>query len=300
MAFLTGNAGLAGKTAIIVGGADGVGRAVTLGLAAEGVDIAVCDWKEDVLAVTAREVSAMGRKVFSAPVDVLDAPRMKAFFEDVDGEFESVQILVNVAGGTQRRAFTDSTPALVERDIRLNFSYAVDAILYTLPMIRRGKQGGSIINFTTIEADRGAPGFSVYAGAKAALRNFTRSLAAELAIERIRANAIAPDATPSETSHNALGQQALAELAKLPAETVQALTKMQVPMGEAPPAEELSKAVVFLASDLSKYITGISLPVDAGTSGAMGFVNWPFGDGLLPVPLAGTLSRLFAQDKPSW
>jgi len=300
MALLTQGAGLAGKRAIVVGGGDGVGRAVTLALAAEGVDIAVCDWKEDALAATVRDASAMGRRVFSSVVDVLDVQQTDNFFASVDREFENVQILVNVPGGAKRRAFTSSTRALMERDIRLNYGYALDAILHTIPMIRRGGQGGSIISFTTIEADRGAPGFSVYAGAKAGLRNFSRSLAAELALERIRVNVIAPDATPSETNSNALGEKALGQLAQLPLESVQALTKMQVPMGEAPPAEALANGVVFLASDLSEYITGISLPIDAGTSGAMGFVNWPFGDGMLPVPLHGTLSRLFAHDKPTW
>jgi len=300
MAFLTDEAGLAGKRAIVIGGGDGVGRAVTLGLAAEGADIAVCDWKADALAETERQVSAMGRTAFSAVVDVLDAPRLDAFLGDVDRSFEDVQILVNVAGGTRRRDFTTSTPDLIARDMRLNYGYAIDAVLRTIPMIRRGGRGGSIISFTTIEADRGAPGFSVYAGAKAALRNFTRSLSAELAPERIRVNVVQPDSTPSETSHNSLGEAVLAELSRLPPETLQALTRMQVPMREAPPAEELSKAVVFLASDLSKFITGISLPVDGGTYAAMGFVNWPFGDGPLPVPLAGTLSRLFARDTPSW
>jgi len=300
MTLLTESAGLKGRRAIIVGGGAGVGRAVTLRLAAEGVDIAACDWKADALAATMAEVSGMGRRAFSATVDVLDAAAMDAFFGDVEREFESVDILVNVAGGTRRRAFTDSTRALMERDIRLNYGYALDAILHTIPMMRRSGRGGSIISFTTIEADRGAPGFSVYAGAKAALRNFSRSLAAELALERIRVNVIQPDATPSETSHNSLGEKVLEELAQLPPETVAALTKMQVPMGEAPPAEALADGVLYLASDLARYVTGISLPVDAGTSGAMGFVHWPFGDGMLPVPLAGTLSRLFAKDKPAW
>jgi NAD(P)-dependent dehydrogenase (short-subunit alcohol dehydrogenase family) len=300
MARLTDGAGLAGKRAIIVGGGDGVGRAVTLALAAAGVDIAVCDWKPEALAKTTAEAEAMGRTMLSASLDVLDPAALHRFIDAVDRAFDDVQILVNIAGGTRRRRFLDSTAELVERDMRLNFGYAVDTILRTIPMIQRGGQGGSIINFTTIEAERGAPGFSIYAGAKAALRNFSRSLAAELAPEHIRVNLIQPDSTPSETSHNSLGEQVLAELAKLPPETVAALTRMQVPMGEAPPAEALADAVLFLASDRSRYVTGISLPVDAGTSGAMGFVHWPFGDGMLPVPLAGTLSRLFAVDKPRW
>jgi len=300
MARLTDGAGLAGKRAIIVGGGDGVGRAVTLALAAAGIDIAVCDWKPEALAKTTAEAEAMGRTMLSASLDVLDPAALHRFIDAVDRAFDDVQILVNIAGGTRRRRFLDSTAELVERDMRLNFGYAVDTILRTIPMIQRGGQGGSIINFTTIEAERGAPGFSIYAGAKAALRNFSRSLAAELASEHIRVNLIQPDSTPSETSHNSLGEQVLAELAKLPPETVAALTRMQVPMGEAPPAEALADAVLFLASDRSRYVTGISLPVDAGTSGAMGFVHWPFGDGMLPVPLAGTLSRLFAVDKPRW
>jgi len=300
MASLTDQAGLSGKRVVLLGGGDGVGRAVTLAFAAAGADIAVCDWKPEALAATVREAETMGRKVVSDTVDVLDATALNGFLDRVDEAFASVDVLVNIAGGTRRRSFLDSTPELIERDMRLNFGYAVDAILRIVPMMRRGGQGGSIVSFTTIEAIRGAPGFSIYAGAKAALRNFSRSLAAELAGEHIRVNLVQPDSTPSETNFNSLGEAVLAELAKLPAETLAALTRMQVPMGVAPPAEALADAVLFLASERSRYITGISLPVDAGTSGAMGFVHWPFGDGMLPVPLAGTLTRLFADEEPRW
>ncbi len=83
----------------------------------------------------------------------------------------------------------------------MNYGYVIDSVRRAVPLIRSGGTGGSIINFTTIEAHRGAATYAVYAGAKAATTNFSRAMALELGADRIRVNPIAPDANPGKTSN---------------------------------------------------------------------------------------------------
>jgi NAD(P)-dependent dehydrogenase (short-subunit alcohol dehydrogenase family) len=180
-------------------------------------------------------------------------------------------------------------------EIRLNFGYVVDSVRRVVPLLRKSGRGGSIINFTTIEAHRGAATFSVYAGAKAANNNFSRAMAVELASEGIRVNVVAPDTTPSRTSSNS--DPALsAILEKLPPDVLAQWYKIYIPQKHAPAQEDLANAVLFLASDLSRAITGITLHVDGGTMAASGFLDWPFGDGFGPAPMPGTLSAMFKKD----
>jgi NAD(P)-dependent dehydrogenase (short-subunit alcohol dehydrogenase family) len=194
----------------------------------------------------------------------------------------------------------DTTPEHWEHDIQRNYRYVLQSIQRAVPLIRKGGRGGSIINFTTIEAHRGAGTFAVYAGAKAGLENFTRAIAVELGPERIRVNTIAPDQTPSMGNWNAMRESGLKELEALPAGYIEAAWRTYIPMQVPPPTQELGNAVLFLASELSAYVTGITLHVDGGCKASMGFNNWPHGDGWVPIPLAGTLPRMFGKnDVPS-
>lgn len=164
------------------------------------------------------------------------------------------------------------------------------------PFFVRRRRGGSIINFTTIEAHRGAAGFAVYAGAKAATANFSRALAVELGGENIRVNYIAPDTTPSKGNADAMPPEVAAGYATTTPDAIAKGLGMYVPLKSAPPAEAFANAVLFLAGDLSAFVTGTTLHVDGGTMAAGGFLEWPHGDGFVPVPLAGSLARLFGEE----
>jgi NAD(P)-dependent dehydrogenase (short-subunit alcohol dehydrogenase family) len=293
---LVERANLAGKRAIVVGGGAGVGRAVSLALAEEGVDLAICDWQADFLAETCSAVKELGRQVVSATTDVRDRQALSEFYDMVEREWSTAQILVNIPGGVRRSPFMETSAEQHDNEIRLNYGYVIDSVQRAVPLIRRGGGGGSIVNFTTIEAGRGAAGFAVYGGAKAAVYNFSRCLAVELAVERIRVNVIAPDTTPSMTSRNALDPSIGAQMDALPEHVLQAGRHMTIPMAARPMERDLADAVVFLASDLSAFITGVSLPVDAGTYAASGFIRWPFGDGYMPSPKAATLRKLFLDE----
>jgi NAD(P)-dependent dehydrogenase (short-subunit alcohol dehydrogenase family) len=293
MGLMEAQAGLAGKTAVVVGGGSGIGRAVTLALAGAGVAIALCDVDEAATKAIVPEVEALGVRILSAPADVCDADALDRFYDAVEAQFDHADILVNVAGGVKRVMFMETSREANARDMRLNYGYVVDSFRRAVPLLRKSGTGGSIVSFITIEASRGAAGFAVYAGAKAATANFSRAMAVELADEGIRVNLIAPDTTPSRTSQESLDPALRAEFAKLSPATYAELLKMYIPQGAAPAQEDLANAVLFLVSDLSRTITGATLPVDGGTNASMGFLRWPFGDGFGPAPMPATLARLF-------
>jgi len=289
---LAERAALKGKKAAIVGGASGIGAAVVLALAAEGVDVAFCDIAQDALEPTRTAAEALGVRALAMPADAIDRAALHGFYDRVAAEFDTLDILVNVAGGTLRRAFADGDAEADERDIRRNYGYVLDSVRRAIPLIRKGGRGGSIINFTTIEAHRGAASFAVYAGAKAATTNFTAALAVELAAEGIRVNTLAPDTTPS--AGNVAAVPGIAEsFAALSPEVAAKGLEIYVPMKRPPMPEDLADGVLFLASDLSRFVTGTTLHVDGGAKAASGFLDWPHGDGFVPAPLAGTLGALF-------
>lgn len=292
MGLLEAHQALQGRVAAVVGGAFGVGRAVTLKLAQSGIDIALLDNDSAALPGITAEVTALGRKILAVEGDATDAAALEDFYAKTGAEFPRLDFCVNVAGGVMRANFLETTPAQNAADIRLNYGYILDSVRAAVPLIRRGGQGGSIVNFTTIEAHRGAATYAVYAGAKAATANFSRALAVELGAEQIRINLIAPDTSPARTSNAALGPAQIARFAELPAEAMDASIAMYVPQKRSPSQEDLANAVLFLVSDLSRAITGTTLHVDGGTYASLGWIDWPDGDGYMPAPLAGTLKRL--------
>jgi NAD(P)-dependent dehydrogenase (short-subunit alcohol dehydrogenase family) len=287
-------ANIRGKVAVLVGGGDGVGRGVSLALAEAGCDLAICDIDEAGTAETVEMARKHGVKVMSRIADATVTEQLGAFFDQVEQDFpEGVDILVNLVGGVKRMNFADSTPADWQRDIHRNYGYALESTHRAIHLMRKKGNGGSIINFTTIEAHRGAATFAVYAGAKAALTNFTRALAVELGSENIRVNTIAPDVSPSKTSGNSLEPELLAASAKLLPGQWERMWPIYVPLGYCPPVEELAKGVLYLASDLSAAVTGSTLHVDGGTFAASGFLNWPYDVGYLPCPQGDALATLY-------
>lgn len=294
MGLLEAHAGLAGKVAVVVGGAAGfMGRGVTLALAKAGVHIATCDNDAEGLRAIVPEVEALGARILAVQADVVVAAELDAFYDRVAAEFERVDVVVNVAGGVRRALFESTTRDDNARDIRLNYGYIIDSVRRAIPLIRRGGRGGSIINFTTIEAHRGAATYAVYAGAKAATTNFSRAMALELGGDDIRVNLIAPDTSPARASNSALYKEDFERLAALGQDALEAAYKMYVPLKRAPSVDDVVNGVLFLASDLSRSITGTTLHIDGGTIAALGFLDWPHGDSFMPAPLGGSLGQLF-------
>ncbi len=289
MSNLIERASLTGRRAAVIGGAGGIGEAITRALCESGVTVMLCDRDADAVKDITANLGESGYDVRATIADAVDPAALEEFYAGID---DHLDIVVNVVGGTFHGYYADSTPDSRSLDIERNYGYLLRSCRLALPLLRAGRPGGSIINFTTIEASRGAAGWSVYAGAKAAATNFSRALAVELGPERIRVNCIAPDTTPTQGNADASPASLRQDKASVPPELMAEALKMYIPMETPATVDDLANAVLFLASDLSAAVTGTTVHVDGGTWAASGFINWPFGD-WLPVANPTVAERIF-------
>lgn len=265
VSYLDDRADLSGRVAVVVGGGGGIGRACAIDLAGAGMRLALCDRDAAALGQAATIVTDAGGEVMTGQLDARDADALTAFFADTDARYGGTcDVLVNVVGGTFRQPFVESTPKGWDALIRTNFTWVLHST--QLAVSRMRPAGGSIINITSIEAHRAAPGYAVYAAMKSALTSLTRTLAVELAPENIRVNTIAPDyiATP-----------ALSTLADGVSDEMLALQhRISTPMGRVGTFADAGGCALFLASNLSSFVTGTTLHPDGGAIASSGWFNW--------------------------
>jgi 3-oxoacyl-[acyl-carrier protein] reductase len=274
MGFLDERANLEGKHALVMGGGGGLGRAAVLDLARAGVQVSFCDRDETALRATEQEATTLGGVPVAVPLDVRDADAVKAFLDHVDDArgASKVHILVNVVGGTFRSQFAESVPNGWDAIIRANFTWLLHTTHAVIPRLRAAG-GGSIINVTSIEGHRAAPGFAVYSGMKAAVTNYSRTLALELAPEGIRVNTIAPDNIPTDNLE--VMTPTRGGSSDNDHQVHQILDQISRPLGRLGTLEDFGNTVLYLASDLSSYMTGVSLHPDGGVTASAGWLNWP-------------------------
>ena len=257
-------AGLAGTVAVVTGGAGGLGLGIVRDLAANGVHVATID-------IDAEAAAALRDELPDAIVhdgDVRDPDSLDALFLAVDGQWGRLDTLVNVVGGTFMAPFADTRPKGWDALLRMNLLHVLRACSLAVPRMQAGGRGGSIVNITTIECHRAAPYVAVYSAAKAAVEQFGRTLAVEVAPDGIRVNNVAPDYTPTPAMLRMAGG------AEIPLAT-EAAQGVYIPMGRAGMVEDVAGCVVFLASDLSSYVTGTTIHPDGGTHASSGWCNYP-------------------------
>jgi NAD(P)-dependent dehydrogenase (short-subunit alcohol dehydrogenase family) len=249
---------LTGKVAVVTGGGAGIGRGIARGLAAFGATVAIWERNLETAASAAEEVGGLG-----IVTDVRESEEVDAALARTVAELGPVGILVNNAGATFFSPILETSENGFDALYRANLKH----VIVCSQRVARGMVavggGGSIINVTSIEGVRAAPGYAAYAAAKAGVINFTKTAALEFALEGIRVNALAPDITMTE---------GLASIAPPGAEAQFGLT---VPMGRAGHVDDLAGAAVFLAGDLSRYITGQTIHVDGGTQASSGWYHHP-------------------------
>lgn len=214
-------------------------------------------------------------------LDARDPEALAAFFAQVDGHYGGrLDVLVNVVGGTFHQSFEESSPRGWDALIRTNFTWLLHSTQMAIPRMSPG--GGSIINITSIEGHRAAPGYAVYAAMKAGVTSLTRTLAVELAPRNIRINTIAPDYIPSPGLQSML----------VGTEEMRALQHgIGTPMGREGNFEDAGGCALFLASNLSSFVTGTTLHPDGGAIASSGWFNWPDA-GFLNHPPESVLEHL--------
>ncbi len=243
---------LQGRLALITGAGQGNGRALALGLAQAGAQVIVTDMNASTVEDTAKAVRDEGGEAWAFVLDVTSPDECRALAQRVGKEIGKVDLLVNNAGIIIRETTSsDNAEANWKKTIDVNVHGTFNVTLAWLPAIKAMK--GSIINIASIAAYAGQAASLGYAPSKGAIKMFTQSLAQELAPAGVRVNALAPGVI--ETPMTAATRADPTRLESF---------MTRIPMGRVGQTEDLVGPVIFLASDMSRYVTGITLAVDGG------------------------------------
>lgn len=239
------------KNCLVTGGSRGIGKAIALELAKYGANVAVTYARSaDAAAEVVKEIEAAGGSGKAFQADAVEFNKAEEVIKDIVDEWGSLDVLVNNAGITKDnlilRMSEEQWDDVITTNLKSVFNYSKAA---AKPMMRN--KGGSIINISSIVGITGNAGQSNYAASKSGIIGFTKSYARELASRNIRANVIAPG-------------YILTEMTESLSEAVLDGIKQETPLGRPGESQEVAAAVVFLASELSSYITGEVIRVDGG------------------------------------
>lgn len=247
---------LAGKVAVVTGGATGIGAAIVRLFASEGARVAFCSRSEQPGRDLERELRAAGHDVVFAPCDAAIEAQAKAFIKLAVGRYGGIDILVNNAAVSKLVAVEDMALSDWELILSKNLTSMFLMSREAIPHLRRSAYP-SIINLGSTYAVVGASGSAAYALTKAGAVSFTKTLALELAPDHIRVNALCPGATYTRLYEEWLGQQPDAEKAK-------ADLFSKHPAGRIGTPEDMARSALYLASEDASFVTGHALLVDGG------------------------------------
>ena len=277
--------GLKGKVAIVTGGGGALGESMAMALAERGAPVALLDVREAAAANAARRIAAAGGRAIGVPGDILDEKSLAAAAAKIVGEFGSVDILVNAAGGNGPAATTSKET--VERtdlhetpggsktffdldagafrsvfDLNVLGTFLASRAFGRL-MAERG--GGVVVNISSMTASRPLTRVPAYSAAKAGVSNFTQWLATHLAPVHIRVNAIAPGFLLTDQNRFLLTDEKTGGFSARGTAII-----AHTPMGRFGTGDDLAGALIWLVSDASAFVTGVVIPVDGGFSAYSG------------------------------
>jgi 3-oxoacyl-[acyl-carrier protein] reductase len=254
--------GLAGKIAVVYGASRGLGRAAAEALASEGARVAVVARHEATLTDAAASIrGATKSEVIPFVFDVSRAEDARRSVADVAQHFGGLDIVVNNSGGPKAGNFGSLTEQDFAQAVELLFMSVVRISLAAVPLMRQ-RGGGRIINITSVTVKQPVDNLMLSNAVRPAVVGFSRSLASELAAERITVNCVAPGYTRTERVIEL--NEANAAREQTTAKAVEERLVASIPMKRLGEPHELASLIAFLASDRAGYITGTTLQVDGG------------------------------------
>jgi 3-oxoacyl-[acyl-carrier protein] reductase len=241
---------LSGKTALVTGAAQGIGRDIALGLAADGAEVVICDVNLEAAQKTAADIEAKGRKSLALKANVASSADVTAMIDQVVEKFGRIDILVNNAGITRDGLILRMKDEDWDLVLSINLKGAFLCTKFALKYMSK-QRSGTIINIASIVGAMGNAGQANYVASKAGLIGLTKTIAREYANRNVTANAVAPGFIDTAMTQ-ALTEQVRTDLAK------------QIPLGRLGSSEDVASAVRFLASPAAAYITGQVIHVNGG------------------------------------
>jgi 3-oxoacyl-[acyl-carrier protein] reductase len=243
---------LAGKVAVVTGGAQGIGRAIALGLGREGAKVVVADLQADKARNVAGELQALGSEALAVEANVANESSVKRLADATFDRFERVDILVNDAGVYLKSPVVGISEELWDRTIDVNLGGNFLCSRAFIPSLRKQKSG-RIISIASGIAHYGAKEFAPYAASKAAIIGFVKALAREVGSDGITVNAICPGVANTAMPRTHRTEEDL--MARLRSN----------PLGHVLEPEDFVGPILFLASDAASYVTGQAINVNCGS-----------------------------------
>lgn len=237
------------KTAVVIGGTSGIGRAIALAFADDGADVVATSRDEDAVRTTAEELRARGAETVAVTCDVRKMSDIEQLYERVSSEMDEIDVLVNSAGSVAKAPITEMDAEEWERDIDTNLT----GVFRACQVFGREMNTGSIINISSMSAGQAREQRPAYCAAKSGVNGLTRAGAADLGPE-VRVNAIEPGFVKTPLSGDAFEEG----------------TDLRTQIDERTPLEcvaqpdEIAGAAVYLASDAASFMTGETLKIDGG------------------------------------
>jgi 3-oxoacyl-[acyl-carrier protein] reductase len=247
------NASLEGRAAFISGAGHGIGRATALEMARLGATVGVNDLKPEFVEDTAAEIRRIGGKAVAVPGDVSTRDGMREAVLRFAREAARLDVMVNNAAWVRYQPLAEITPEVMDRMVEIGFKSVIWGIQAAAEAMDP-ERGGSIVNVASIAAFKSPARSVVYSGLKAGVLGITRAAAADLGARRIRVNAVAPGAVPTEGT-------AKHRNAELDARRI-----ARTPLGRLGTVEDIADAICFLAGDGARFINADVLRLDGGAS----------------------------------
>ncbi len=246
---------LSGKIALVIGGHGGIGRAIALGLAEAGADVAVASRNLEALQATVKDIESKARKSLAVTVDIVDEKQVNDMVARILETFPRIDILVNAAGLAIRKP-ADSFPVDEWQRVMDINTRGTFLCCQAVGKVMLQQKEGRIINISSVRGRYGLPsGYAAYCPSKGAVDTLTRTLACEWAKSNVLVNAVAPTIVETDLTKDALADPAYAKQ-----------MKDRIPMGKWALPEDIVGPVVFFASEASSFVTGQILYIDGGVT----------------------------------